>query len=37
MNEGLNTLSAADVAADTRNYDGTMWGDGGRFWISIVA
>lgn len=37
MNEGLNTLSAADVAAVTRNNDGNMWGDGGWFWIIILA
>ena len=37
MNEGLNTLSAADVAAVTRNNDGNMCGDGGWFWIIILA
>lgn len=37
MNEGLNTLSAADVAAVTRSNDGNMWGDGGWFWIIILA
>lgn len=35
MNEGLNTLSAADVAAVTRNNDGNMWGDGGWFWMVL--
>ena len=37
MNEGMSTLSAADVAAVTRNNDNGMWGDGGWFWIIILA
>lgn len=37
MNDGMSTLSAADVAAVTRNNDNGMWGDGGWFWIIILA